>query len=284
MKAFGVWLQHPADTVPREASGYGVVLASRADPTNWIRFPAGNWQNPPEGTYSLLVEGRFEVSPWPSSLTWVREPFTGKGWAITRSVVGAGRIRIPPICRAGECTAWILHEDSNIQVPTPWFAPEMLRRAPLSFTSSEGVLMPSGRIAVGVLDASGTRFVGIAAPVQVTAGRDLAIAPHAPAAGSASLVLELNRPSLVKARPDDDVSVALRFGNGRSELPALLTRGARKLTAVWTGIPVGDATLEVRSSTCPPLPTLGVPQGLFDGMRERVSYPRPDVVTLHALP
>lgn len=144
--------------------------------------------------------------------------------------------------------------------------------------------MPSGRIAVGVLDASGTRFVGIAAPVQVTAGRDLAIAPHAPAAGSASLVLELNRPSLVKARPDDDVSVALRFGNGRSELPALLTRGARKLTAVWTGIPVGDATLEVRSSTCPPLPTLGVPQGLFDGMRERVSYPRPDVVTLHALP
>ncbi len=247
VKAFGVWLQAVGDPTPRDPKGYDVVLAPRTDPASWIRFPAGTWQAPPEAIYSLLVEGAFEVSPWPSTLTWVIEPFTGKGWALTRSVVDAGRLKFASSCR-GECTAWVLHEDSNVQVPIPWFAPEMLRQAPLRHASQEGILMPSGRVVVGVLDSTGKSFVGLQAPVQVITGRSVAAVPDAPKSGLASLILELNRPAIVEKRPDDDVSVALVTADGRRAAPALLTRGARRVTAVWVGVPAGAARLEVASS------------------------------------
>lgn len=249
IRAFGVWLQLPNDPKPRLSSGYDVVLTKRASPREWLRFPAGTWQLPPAGAYNVLLEGKDEVSPWPSNLTWSWEPYAGRGLAATRSVVPAARIHVSGACASEPCTAWILHETSNVQVPVPYFSSEMLRQAPLREATTSGVLMPLGKLAVAIYSESAKRFVGLAAPVQATTKGVVKVQTRAPTRDFSGLILDLVRPTLVLQQPADDVkTVRLVLDDGSVLAPSILTRTHRKLIAVWPKVRPGHMRVEVESA------------------------------------
>lgn len=249
MRAVGFWPEPRDDRKPGDPKGYEVVLAPRLDPAKWIRFPAGSWQLPAEGAYWALLEGSFQVSPWPVHLNWSLEPFDGRGFAISQRVVPAGRVRVTTPCPVEACTAWLLHENSNIQTPVPWFTSELLRHLALPKAAEAGVLMPGGRIAVALYDSATKNFLGLQAPVAVTASKVIEVRPEAPKANRASLIVDLVRPAAVLQRPDDDIGVALIAADETRMPPALIARTHRKVIAIWQDVPAGPARLELRSKT-----------------------------------
>lgn len=250
MKAFGVWPQTSDDPQPRDPRGFEVILASHEDPKTWIRFPAGTWHLPAAGLYSFLLEGSQQVSPYPSNLSWVIEPYRNRGLAATKRLVPAARIQTSGKCPSGSCTAWMLHETSNIQTPVPYFAPEMMRQLPLTEAATQGVLMPAGRLAVAIYDSVGTNFVALGVPVTVAPLKTVRIEPVAPAAGHSSLILELVRPAPLDQRPDDDVVVSLITEGGRKIDPVFVTRTHRKILALWADVSSGAARVDLKSSKC----------------------------------
>lgn len=250
MKALSIWPTTQGSRTPVQTKGYSVVLTKRNEPATWLRLPAGTWQLPPSGQYSLLLEGNSRVSPFPVNLKWNVQRFDGRGWAILQNVVSAGRVHAIANCPKTACTSWMLHESSNIQTPIPYFAPEMLRHSHLGDAQRTGILMPSGRIAVAVYDSSSKQFLALQAPVEVVPFKTVITRPSAPRPGRAALILEVERPSSLDQRPEDDASVALYPADGKRREAAMLTRTHQKLIAVWPDVPAGFAHIELQSSIC----------------------------------
>lgn len=247
--ALAAWPALPNTTQPLDPKGYQLVLANADAPDRpWLRYPAGTWQLPPIGQYLMLLEGTYQVSPFPANLKFMREPFNGKGWAILHHVVPAGRIVPRGSCPSNPCLAWLLHDSSNVQSPIPYYGPQMLRRLPLAEASRAGVLMPAGRVAVAVYDPTAKRFLGVQVPLDVKASTTVASQPGIPKPGRAALILELSRGTRVYERREDDLNLQLVAADGQRRSPAILARWSSGVTAIWTDVPAGTSRLEVRSS------------------------------------
>lgn len=107
MQGYGVWPMLP-DHTPGDPTGYEVILARELQPENWLRFPAGKWALPPEGAYRVILEGDFQVSPFPVYLKWVHHPFEIAGFTSLMGVVAAGRVEVAGTCPDKTCSAWLL--------------------------------------------------------------------------------------------------------------------------------------------------------------------------------
>lgn len=247
--AMGVWPVARGSSTAKDPSGYQFVLAHPYDPAKPpLRYPAGTWQLPPIGEYLMLLEGKDEVSPFPARIKYLRPPFEGKGWAILHHIVPAGRVVPRGACPSGPCTAWLLHNFSNVQSPVPYYGPAMLRQLALPEAARAGVLMPAGRVAVAIYDTAAKRFTGVQVPLDLKAATTVASHPGVPLPGRSAVIVELVRATPIPDRPQDDLKVTLIDAANQRRPPTFAARSYTKVIAIWTDVPAGAGRLEVHSS------------------------------------
>lgn len=242
--AMTIWPQ--VDRKLHDPKGFEVVLVRRDDPGIVLRYPAGTWQVPPQGSYKVFLEGDHLVSPYPNNLQWFVEPFVGKGHVFGKQFVPATLVQVQAPCPVKTCRAWVLHADSNVQEPVPYYGPEMIREPELANGKGD-VLMPAGRMIAAVYDAEQPRnFLALGTPVEAQPRKTTSIRPGVPQSGRAALILELERPEAVPVKPEDDIDVSLVTRDG-AHPPGFVARAHRKVYAIWPDVAAGRATIVVRS-------------------------------------
>ncbi|HEX2223839.1 MAG TPA: hypothetical protein VHN15_06515, partial [Thermoanaerobaculia bacterium] len=196
------------------------------------------------GKYRVWMEGQGRMSPESLVVRYSGSPFKGRGLLGGLQLVPAGKVVLADDATPGAAVLRLLHIDSHTRGQYP--QREISRRVS-GPALKNGVLMPAGPVLAALFDSKTQEYVGLARPVTVAAGGRTSVRPVLPEKGTTHLVALLERPVVLDSFAKSDVRPALVLAEG-ARPPDVLVPTAERVYAVWYGVNVRRARLEVTSA------------------------------------
>jgi hypothetical protein len=221
-----------------------VVLAPWANLPAERTYRCGTWFQPPDGRYRAWIEKSGNlITPTAGTFTYAAVPFRERGHGVVMPVKPGGRVALAPdVTLVPNTELRIINFDSCCSASS--LGNPFDRRATASPSLRSGLLIPAGRVFVGVFDRTSNDALALARPARVEANKVITVKPQPPRAETADVFVSLIRPDVRRTREEDGVELTL---DGAA--PEMLFDGSDRIYAVWYGVPAKPAQLVLRSTT-----------------------------------
>ena len=221
--------------------GFEAHLVPLSELDRELVHPCGIWFVPPGGGYKVWVEGEDRLSP-PTIVHYKPSPFAGRGFVAVFPVEPAGRVGIPAEKGLPANTSLrLLHLGAKI--PQRAFD----RRTAAVEAARKGLLMPAGRVLMGLFARDSGEALALSRPLEVVPGQVTRAWPQAPSAGSDLLVV-LERPRFAAPEQPDAVELSVEGVDGAPRAPDVFVSAGDRVYGVWYGLKGRTARLLASSA------------------------------------
>lgn len=220
--------------------GFEAHLVPLSELDRELVHPCGLWFVPPGGGYKAWVEGEDRLSP-PMIVHYKPSPFTGRGFVAVFPVEPAGRVGVPPDRELPVNTSLRL-----LQLDPKFPQRAFDRRTGAADAARKGLLMPAGRVLMGLFARDSGAALALSRPLEVAPGRVTRAWPQAPSAGSDLLVV-LDRPRFAGPEQPDAVELSVSGVGGAPRAPDVFVNAGDRLYGVWYGLEGSAARLAASS-------------------------------------